>query len=436
MNNGAQRHAAAVDSETATCDRTPIAVSMFGHCYLVHVGPLVAALKRTRPDTVVTVEETVLTPSASQSAEWNLLAAKYGVDAYVTPPITPAGPTSLLSRIRNRMPQLPTTPLSPAPLRPRNSKGDLFHLHWPSPHSKQALRSVPLDKPLVVSFWGQDVLDGACLATHEFQRRVIARADIVTVRSIDLREHLFSKFGRECSPKIRIAKFANDMFREKADLCLPQMRADFRARHGISEETVVIAVGHSGYRKDNHVAVIESLRGLRVPNRDLLLMLPMTYGSTEAYRHEVKRAADGVGIRSIVLDTFTDRKGVWEVRAAADVFVSVPDEDAFSAAMCEFMLAGAVAIVGDWLPYGALRRLSVHHRSVETIADVKTQILAAISDLPAERQKVVASSEKLRSEVDIDTTIAGWWAAYDDAIAIARRKRTPSYSLPQTGRSP
>jgi hypothetical protein len=104
--------------------------------------------------------------------------------------------------------------------------------------------------------------------------------------------------------------------------------------------------------------------------------------------------------------------------------------------MCEFMLAGAVAIVGDWLPYGALRRLSVHHRSVETIADVKTQILAAISDLPAERQKVVASSEKLRSEVDIDTTIAGWWAAYDDAIAIARRKRTPSYSLPQTGRSP
>jgi hypothetical protein len=104
--------------------------------------------------------------------------------------------------------------------------------------------------------------------------------------------------------------------------------------------------------------------------------------------------------------------------------------------MCEFILAGAVAVVGDWLPYGALRRLQVHHRSVETAAGARPQILAAIADLPAERRRVEQTADALRVEVDIDTTVAGWWVAYDDALAAAATGRTSMTSTSSARTSP
>lgn len=411
-------------------------IAMFGHCYLVHIGPLVAALKRTRPGTFVAVEETVCQPSPGQIAEWNALSQRYGLDAFVTPSGAPGSAASFSERVSRRFQHLRRAALRSAHLQSPRTGGDLYHLHWPSPHSRGALRSLPADKPLVVSFWGHDVLDGSCLQTHMFQRAAIERADIVTVRSIDLREHLYSKFGRQFAPKVRLAKFANDMFRERADLCLPRLRSAFRERHQIGATSIVIAIGHSGYEKERHLAVLETLRNLPVQNRDVVLMLPVTYGGEPGYLHQVRIAAEQTGLRYVMLDTFTDRHGVWESRAAADIFVSVPDEDSFSGAMCEFILAGAVAIVGDWLPYGALRRLQVYHRSVETAAGARPQILAAIADLPAERRRVEQTADALRVEVDIDTTVAGWWVAYDDALAAAATGCTSITSTSSARTSP
>lgn len=427
------------DSLTTTAGHHPapgnerLTIAMFGHCFLVHVGPLVAALKRTRPGTRVVVHETVLTPTTAQCVEWTALAATYQLDGYETAPVVDEPSRGLFRRISDRLKRLSPDSFASLAQLPDTETSDLYHLHWPSFHSARVIRALPGDKPLVVSFWGHDVLDGTCVETHMFQRAAIARADIVTVRSIDLREHLYSKFGRHFAHKVRIAKFANDMFREWSDLSMSHLRAAFRERHGIRSDSVVIAIGHSGHEKENHLRVLESLRDLQVADHDLFLLLPMTYGGSPAYREEVRRAARRTGHPCVMLDLFTDRNGVWESRAGTDIFVSVPDEDSFSGAMCEFMLAGSVAIVGDWLPYGALRRLQVHHRSVETIADVPAQILAALAGLPAERQRVERTAHALRTEVDIDTTIAGWWTAYDDAVAAASARRPNRASFSRNG---
>lgn len=404
---------------------------MFGHCYLVHIGPLAAALKRIRPLTRIAACETVLPPSPTQALEWRSMARAYAIDDFTMPPTVSNAGASFFDRVKRRAAVLMATSDTCSQFPRDLCDYDLFHLHWPSLHSASMLRRVPAKKPVVLSFWGHDVLDGSCEDTHRFQRRAINRADIVTVRSIDLREHLYSKFGRACSSKIRIAKFANDMFRERDALDMSRLRAAFRGRHDIAQDAIVITLGHCGHPKENHVSVLESLHSLGTETTDVVLMIPMTYGGTQDYRERVRRAAQSMGLRVLILENFTDREGVWETRAATDVFISVPDEDSFSAAMCESILAGAVAIVGDWLPYGALRRLGVHYRSVETITDVKDAILTVLSRITEEKKAVTDTAGRLRGEIDIDTAVGGWWRAYDDALLAADDRCRFTTSLPR-----
>jgi glycosyltransferase involved in cell wall biosynthesis len=398
---------------------TPLRVLMFGHCHLVHIAPLARALKKLMAPVTIEAYETA-TEGENVGGNPELMERELGLTAYYKNDSTRTIAARLTRRLLRSASVL--TPLlrkfdDPVNAAIRSRQYDLYHLHWPSQHSQNAFDAIPKSSPLVVSFWGHDVLDGSSALDHQFQRRAIARANIITVRSIELREHLFSKFGRSFAKKIRIAKFANDMFTEYGLLRPPELREAFREKHAIQQDQITVCVGHCGYPKENHLEAIDAISAVAAKERlPVTLLVPLTYGGTSLYRSEIKQLLDRCGLPSICFETFMERNRIWELRCATDVFISVPEEDSFSGSMCESILAGAVAIVGDWLPYGGLRRRGIHFRSIEHIDDLATVLSQVLQDLALERELVRKTSKELRFEVDIETVIPGWVAAYNDAL--------------------
>jgi hypothetical protein len=388
-------------------------VLMFGHCYPVHTYPLANGLRRMIPGSEFDIAETVMSGFTAEKLELIAnLNDREGISFQVAT-------QDLGSFWRAKFTRFNWLVKSRDPLLSKILKSyyDLYHLHWPSSNSNWMLRLIPQNAPLVVSFWGHDILNGESLKEHVFQRMIVQRATIITVRSIELREHLYSKFGRSFKSKIRIAKFANKMFSELVEIDPAKSRHRFQRKHKLDENKVVLCIGHCADPKERHLEVMRAISILPSPLlAKLHVLLPLTYGGTPEYRNEIKRAGYLLGLNCVFVEEFLSRSDLWDMRFATDIIVSVPDEDSFSAAMCESILAGAVAIVGEWLPYGGLRRANVYHRTVEELISLTEEVQATMENLNSGKKLVQNTRMHLKTEVDIDSVLDGWISAYRDAL--------------------
>ena len=74
---------------------------------------------------------------------------------------------------------------------------DLYHFHFCVSKSFRYLDVVPADAKVICSYWGSDLLRSSGLFEYAHQMRALARADVITVQSVEMREILLSKFGRD-----------------------------------------------------------------------------------------------------------------------------------------------------------------------------------------------------------------------------------------------
>ena len=300
-------------------------------------------------------------------------------------------------------------------LEQRYGRFDVWHLMAMFPESCAISRFCPVDAKLIVSILGSDLLRGEGTRVHGRQLKLCERADVLTVRSLELRDVLLEKFGRHLEPKIRIAKFGSP----NLAVAVPIKREAWRDQFDIPAGMWTVCVGNNGSRHNQHIAVIHALSSMAEPfKRKLCLLLPMSYGMEPGYDREVQGAADLAGLNARIITEKMETTSLLGLRAFSDVMIHVPVSDALSAAMCETLYAGNPVITGAWLPYGELRRRNVPLHKVRSMDEIPARLQSVLEDLESERQALKACRQPLREVLDWGTIVDGWVSVYTDALGL------------------
>jgi len=292
---------------------------------------------------------------------------------------------------------------------------DVWHLMSMFPESCAISRLCPVDAKLVVSILGSDLLHGVGTRVYGRQLELCERADVLTVRSLELRDILLEKFGRHLEPKIRTAKFGS----QNLAVAVPIKREVWRDQFDIPAGMWTVCVGHNGSQYNQHIAVIHALSSMAEPfKRRLCLLLPMSYGTEPGYVRKVQGAADLAGLKARIITEKMEETSLLGLRAFSDVMIHVPVSDALSAAMCETLFAGNPVITGAWLPYGELRRRKVPLNEIGAMDEIPARLQSVLEDLESERQALKACRQPLREVLDWGTIVDGWVSVYTGALGL------------------
>lgn len=293
---------------------------------------------------------------------------------------------------------------------------DLYHWHCMHWDRLAAARYLPRGAKLIITIWGSDLLRCAGIEKYRIQFQACRQASVITVASIELREVMLAKFGRDLAGKVRLVSYGADY----VDVNYAKMgdRTSFLRNLGLPPDRIVVTVGHSGHRQNQQFQVLRVLQQMRPEILDkVAILLPMTYGLQPEYKTEVLAAAGSLGVPIRILDFFLSNEDVRLLRGVTDIFVHVPISDQFSAAMCESLAAGSVLVTGAWLPYRRLRFSGVHYHEVVDLDQLASTLDQIVARLPDEKLKAQANAEPIRRLMSWSSVMPRWIQIYDELLA-------------------
>ena len=293
----------------------------------------------------------------------------------------------------------------------------VFHIQFLFPNFSTLLPLLPPGARVLLSVCGSDLLRTAGVETYARQLALCERADLITVRSLEMREIFLAKFGRGFFPKMRLARWGDVNLPLIDTVDSPDQRRSFLARQGIPQQRCVVCVGHNGFPENQHLEVLSRLAAMDPAlKQHLALIIPMTYGGDEEYRAQVREAALQTGMPFTILTDYLTSEDVARLRVSADVMIHVPISDSLGGSMCATLYAGNAVITGAWLPYGELRRLAVPMFEIESFDDLPQVLYRA-----ADRQKMSDADkglvrQRIRDIADWSRLTEDWCAVYRELL--------------------
>ena len=212
----------------------------------------------------------------------------------------------------------------------------------------------------VCTFWGSDLLRASDRALRQMLP-YLRRCDRLTACNERMRDKLRQSCGEELYQKTRMTIWGQDGFAAIDRVLSNETREDCRAHYGIRPGNYVVSIGYSADNAQHQLEVVEALSALPKENLShMTLVLQQTYVKRDpAYMERVRQAAEALPCQVVVLRDFLDLTETARLRLCADLFILAISTDAFAASMQEYLYAGAVFLMGDWLGYPQLDELGI-----------------------------------------------------------------------------
>ena len=294
---------------------------------------------------------------------------------------------------------------------------DLYHMHYLDVALEPALAAIPENKPVVLSIWGSDLMGTAGVDVYSQHMALCERADVITLRSLGMREIFLSKFGRRFLSKIRLAKFGVALCEVIDQLNKKESRAAFCARHDIDPGKPIVCIGHSGSSADRHLQIVAALAGVQGLHERISLVLPLTYGAEPGYIDALRAAIKQSGFSAALLTEYMSREEVAMLRLASDIQIALPEQDALSGAMCETLYAGNAVITGAWLPYTEFWDAGVWIERIPDIESLRDSLPRLVAERASLEPRLAGNRDKIRPLVDYTYSIGAWMDAYEAAAS-------------------
>ena len=294
---------------------------------------------------------------------------------------------------------------------------DVFHWHCIDPSRLAALHLIPPGGKVILTPWGSDLYRTAGITEYTRQLHACRRADVITMPSPEMREVLLAKFGRELSSRIRLVRYGT----EKLDV-IDRVKREGKtslSKVNLPPNRLVVCVGNAGSRFNQHVQILRSLHNLS-PSlaARITLVLPMTYTRPDPrYLATVRDAIPPNLTDAVILTGPLSSEEVAQFRCSIDILIHLPVSNAFSAAMCEALYAGAVLITGSWLPYSPLRTSGVHYREVSEVSDTPDALRLAVENYEQEKLRTRTAPAVIRSLVSWQAVAPQWRSLYDQHLS-------------------
>ena len=405
-----------------------LSVLMLGSCRSVFTGPLVSALHRAGDFRFGVLDPSPRLPKETFGTVMQVSSPRFRrpwpprpagglrVSAVEAPPaLKSAGDDGLRSGLRDLGLKVEVSLLRRR-WRDVFAGYDVYHVlgmfvrpcHW-------ALRLLPADAPVIVAIMGSDLMWHAGVRFYREQSKILARADVIAVHGVLMREILLSKFGRHLEPKIRMnfVGIGEETLSAIDALDAPAVRRGFLEEHGLDPSRRMICIGHSGHRRNGHLEVVDALAELPAAAcRRVSLMVPMTYGAAPDYLAELRRRLESSGLPFVILEEFLSEEDVVRLRVSSDIMIHVPRSDAFSAAMVQTLYAGNMVITGAWLPYDRLRRSGIRHFEITAFGDLAAVAQDALAACES-KGPTAATREYIRAHWGTDAVARDWAKLYD-----------------------
>ena len=212
----------------------------------------------------------------------------------------------------------------------------------------------------VCTFWGSDLLRASDRALRQMLP-YLRRCDRLTACNERMRDKLRQSCGEELYQKTRMTIWGQDGFAAIDGILSNETRENCRAHYGIRPGNYVVSIGYSADNAQHQLEVVEALSALPKENLShMTLVLQQTYVKRDpAYMERVRQAAEALPCQAVVLRDFLDLTETARLRLCADLFILAISTDAFAASMQEYLYAGAVFLMGDWLGYPQLDELGI-----------------------------------------------------------------------------
>ncbi|MDN3686531.1 glycosyltransferase [Cyclobacterium jeungdonense] len=236
---------------------------------------------------------------------------------------------------------------------------DLIHFHFPTKDKLGLYWHLKKSQKFIISFWGSDLMRVSGILDYYIQKRVLNDSYRITTHSIELKEQILTKFGRELTNKIFITKFPPeeklynllDEFRPKID----SLKLDFLKNFNIPLFKHLVVIGHNGAKENNHIHILQQLS--KIPSslkEECYFILPFSYLYIKDGIYE-KKCMDTLSENNLsgkTLNKFLNWEELALLKLCTKVYIHLPISDALSGTLTEAIYAGSDVITGKWLPYG------------------------------------------------------------------------------------
>jgi len=280
---------------------------------------------------------------------------------------------------------------------------DTFHFHYMQYSYLRELFVIDKNKKVVCSFWGSDLLRTSDTLNHYFVKKALNRANIITCQSMEMKEIILSKFGRELYDKIQINNFPIDESVFNGIDCFSREDDSvqlFKEKHGFSKDKINVLIGHNGNPQNNHLKCIAALSDFDQKEK-LHLIVNLCYGLSqneyEDYKNNLEKALKKSGFSYVILEKFFTGDELVFSRLATDVFIHVPVSDALSATLTEMMYAGCISITGAWLPYNTLRQIKLYYHEINDFNELAVKLNSVVSNKIEEEKRSIANKPLIRA---------------------------------------
>ncbi|NHE55626.1 glycosyltransferase family protein [Cyclobacterium plantarum] len=296
---------------------------------------------------------------------------------------------------------------------------DIIHFHFPTKEKLALYWHIGENQKYIVSFWGSDLMRVNGVFDYYIQKKVLRDACKITTHSLELKEQILTKFGRDLRDKIFLTKFPPeerlysllDEYAPKIDL----IKIRFFQEFNFPLTKNLIIIGHNGFRENNHIPILKQLSNLPLEIKEkCYFILPFSYKNPKdnLYEKECLQELSLNDFSGKILDKFLSWEELALLKLCTKVYIHLPVSDALSGSLTEAIYAGAEVITGKWLPYSPFEDAGLVFYSIKDLSELPKVFELAISknrnvDFVSKNQK------RIKDSFFSDVCVKSWHSVLD-----------------------
>ncbi|NQX91461.1 MAG: hypothetical protein HRT74_04905 [Flavobacteriales bacterium] len=198
----------------------------------------------------------------------------------------------------------------------------------------------------------------------------------ITVQNEDMAQIICVKYGWNLKNKIITNRFlANDIIMDQIkNTSKSEARDWFESEFEKVGDKELMVIGYQSKPQTQQLEILEALNSIAIAKKkNLHLVYTFIYGKERTREENILKKSHEAGFTTTVIDRYLTNEEMAKLRCATDIFVHLPESDAFSNTLLEHLYAKNLVITGTWLPYGKHRAFGVCYREVEHPRDLKLE---------------------------------------------------------------
>lgn len=297
---------------------------------------------------------------------------------------------------------------------------DLIHFHFPTKEKLALFWHLKEGQKYIVSFWGSDLMRVSGIFNYYIQERVINGSYKITTHSIELKEQILTKFGRNLTNKIFITRFPpEEKLYHLLDEYWPKidsLKANFLENLNIPLFKHLVVIGHNGSPDNNHIQILKQLSKIPLSLKEkCYFILPFSYKQSRdgIYEKKCLDILSGNNLSGKTLDKFLSWEELTLLKLCTKVYIHLPISDALSGSLTEAIYAGSDVITGKWLPYSPFHDAGLKFYSINDFLEL-SQIFELVILNESDEDLIRENQDKIRSSFFPDICAATWLSAFEN----------------------